>query len=302
VRYKQNMSALAALLAVALAGPVATPLSPTADHDAIYAEIAAGDPTLTRSPAPLERLLAATALAEERLRQATDPDVVSDALTLTAAGRKAAYLRTNEALHLCRLLAAAEHVLERKGVAPGLEAAATDFRQEARDSLGGKPCEETPNSPPPTEDRPAAAVGPTPPPAARPAAPQPIDPTDRRQVRAGLGTLIPGLVLFAPMAGLLAYRAEGERALASIRVDTKDSTPTQQQDADAAALGQRYRATTAGAVALGVTGAALVVTGATRQRERRRVRDRHGRRQTPRRRPAPGPTPAMRPTPRTARQ
>lgn len=65
------------------------------------------------------------------------------------------------------------------------------------------------------------------------------------------------------MAGLLAYRAEGERALASIRVDTKDSTPTQQQDADAAALGQRYRATTAGAVALGVTGAALVVTGAT---------------------------------------
>ncbi len=262
VRYKQDMSALAALLAVALAGPgpVAPPLSSTSDNDAIYAEIAAGDPTLTRSPAPLERLLAATALAEEKLRQAADPDDMSDALTLTAAGRKAAYMRTNEILHLCRLIAAAEHVLERKGVPPGLEAAATDFRQEARDSLGGKPCEPTPNSPPPTEHRPilATAIAPTEP----PVAPPPVDRVPRRHVRAGVGTLVPGLLLFAPMAGLLAYRADGRRELVAINADTKLRPATATEAARVTELDNRHIATTAGAVALGVTGAALVVTGA----------------------------------------
>ena len=52
------MLALASLLAVALVDPVTRPLSPTADNDAIYAEIAASNPALTDSPAPAEQRLA----------------------------------------------------------------------------------------------------------------------------------------------------------------------------------------------------------------------------------------------------
>jgi len=89
-------------------------------------------------------------------------------------------------------------------------------------------------------------------------APRAAGRTDRR-VRAGVGTLVPGLVLFAPMAGLLAYRAAGERELAALR--GKGRPATEGETAEAAALDQRHRAATAGAVVLGVTGAALVVTG-----------------------------------------
>src|SRR5690606_1671071 len=153
-----------------------------------------GDPTLTDSPAPLERLLAATQLAEARLQATTDPDDASDLLTLTAGGRKAAYLRTSEALHMCRLIAAAGHVLTLKGAPLALTAAATDFQQEARASLGAKSCEETPSkpdSPPPTEGTADGAVtmGPSEPPTTRPVAPRSADHTERRRIQAGLGTL-----------------------------------------------------------------------------------------------------------------
>jgi hypothetical protein len=76
------------LLALALAapGPAAPPLSPTADNDALYKEIVAGDPALTTPPAPLERLVAATELAEEKLRQADDDDDAEDLLTLACRG------------------------------------------------------------------------------------------------------------------------------------------------------------------------------------------------------------------------
>jgi hypothetical protein len=97
------------------------------------------------------------------------------------------------------------------------------------------------------------------------------DRRDHRRVRAGVGTLVPGLVLFAPMAGLLAYRAAGEREL--VALDAETMTRPRADDRQAATLNQRYTATTAGAVVLGVTGAALVVTGAvllaTGARERR---------------------------------
>lgn len=86
------------------------------------------------------------------------------------------------------------------------------------------------------------------------------DRSDRRRVRAGVGTLVSGLVLFAPMAGVLAYRAAGERELAALR--GKGRQATEEENADAVALDQRHRAATAGAVVLGVTGAALAVTGA----------------------------------------
>jgi len=146
-RLKSRMAALVSLLALVLAAPYAPPLSPTASNDAIHDEITAGDPAFTPTPAPLERLLAATKLAETRLRSAADPDAALDALVLTVSGRRAAYVRTGEGSHQCRIIAAADHVLAGDGVPPGLKVAATDFRQEARDQLGAKPCAAPPAPP-----------------------------------------------------------------------------------------------------------------------------------------------------------
>ncbi len=67
------MLALASLLAVALVDPVTRPLSPTADNDAIYAEIAASNPALTDSPAPAEQRLARRAMGS---RAPSQPDAV----------------------------------------------------------------------------------------------------------------------------------------------------------------------------------------------------------------------------------
>ncbi len=111
----------------------------------------------------------------------------------------------------------------------------------------------------------------------RPSAMRPPPPAedrrDRRRVRAGVGTLVPGLVMFAPMAGLLVYRAAGERELLAHDAETMTRPRTDTDDGQAAVLNQRYTAATAGVVALGVTGAALIVTGAvllaTGARERR---------------------------------
>ena len=119
------MPALVSLLALALTtpGPTAPPLSPTADNDALYKEIVAGDPALTTPPAPLEQLVAATELAEEKLRQADDDDDAEDFLTLAVQGRRAAFVRSGEALHLCRMIAAADVVLARDPVFPRSSAA-----------------------------------------------------------------------------------------------------------------------------------------------------------------------------------
>lgn len=267
------MTACAALLILALAGPALAvpPLSPAADNDAINDEITAGDPTFTTPPAPLERLLAAAELAEGRLRAAASDDAATDLLTLTVAARNAAYLRTGEAVHVCRSIAAAEHVLARKDLSPGLSTTATDFRKEALASLGARVCEEPPReqaakSAIEAEKGPARAVAPV-----RPVEPAAVDHIDRRHVRAGVGTLVPGLLLFAPMAGLLAYRGAGREEVAGINADTKLRPATEAETARAAALADRYTATTAGAVALGVTGAALVVTGAVLLATGRRV-------------------------------
>ncbi len=88
------------------------------------------------------------------------------------------------------------------------------------------------------------------------------DARERRRTRAGVGTLVPGLAMFAPMAGLLAYRAAGERELTTLDLETMARPRTDDDYKTASDLNQRYVATTAGAIALGVTGAALVVTGA----------------------------------------
>lgn len=84
---------------------------------------------------------------------------------------------------------------------------------------------------------------------------------DQRQVRAGLGTLIPGLLLLAPMAAVLAYRGRGERELWVLQAETADRPATDAEASRATALEQRYRVTTASAAVLGATGAALAVTG-----------------------------------------
>jgi len=216
----------------------------------------------------------ATEIAEGRLREADDDDDAEDLLTLAAQGRRAAYGRTGEALHLCRLIAAADVVLAREAVPPRLKSAAADFRQTARDTVGAKCEDASPRGetagPPPDRtveapdgravDHSPAVVGPSERPT-RPLIP-PASRLERRHLRAGVGTLVPGLLLFAPVAGLLVFRGKGERELAALRVDIGNGTPSRKQDRDAATLGQRFTSTTAGAVVLGVAGAALVVTGA----------------------------------------
>ena len=112
---------------------------------------------------------------------------------------------------------------------------------------------------PTVTEAPAAAAGPT---KLAADAPPPVVRSDRRRVRAGVGTLVPGLLLFAPTATLLAYRADGRRELVGINADTKMREATEAETARAFALNNRHIATTAGAAALGITGAALVVTGA----------------------------------------
>ena len=259
-----TMAALVSVLVLALAGPdVPAPLSPAADNDAIYAAIVAGDPTLTTSPAPLGSLVAATELAEERLRQADDADDAEDLLMLAAQGRRAAHERTGDARHLCRLVAAADHVLGREGLPLRLSAAASDFREEARQGLGSQRCEETPSpapiqeSPSPSAgDRGTVAVTPKPEPI------RPVDRHDRRRLQAGVGTLIPGLVMFAPMAALLAVRVNARGDLADLNAATAMRPATDAELRQADMLHDRFSMTTAAAAAFGVTGGALVVTGA----------------------------------------
>lgn len=263
------MPALVSLLALALTtpGPTAPPLSPTADNDALYKEIVAGDPALTTPPAPLERLVAATELAEEKLRQADDDDDAEDFLTLAVQGRRAAFVRSGEALHLCRMIAAADIVLARDPVRSGLRSAAKDFRQEAQGVVGEKACA---NNPPPgaeTDAQPpdgatvskGEVMRPSEPPTPGPVIPPAVN---RRRIRVGVATLVPGLVLFAPVAALLAYRADVRRELAEINAATAMRPATEAETTRAFALDDRHVATTAAAAVVGTAGGALVVAGA----------------------------------------
>jgi hypothetical protein len=273
VRYTSTMLALVSVLALALAGPDPTsaPLSPTADSMAIFAAIRAGDPTITKPPASLDSLVAATEIAEEKLRQADNGDDAEDLLTLVVQGRRAAYGRTSDAAHLCSLVAAADHVLALK-----TSIAASDFRQDAEHDLGPHRCgDEVPAlaSTPPAEVQPAQAQPvPLPVVTPEPESPpsRPADRYDRRRLRAGIGTLVPGLVLLAPMAALLAVRAGVRDDLADVAAATASRPATVAEDSRFARLEERYIATTAAAAVLGVTGGALVVTGAVLLAAKRR--------------------------------
>lgn len=268
VRYKSTMPALVSVLALVLAGPDAAsaPLSPTVDSKAIFAAIRAGDPTITKPPASLDSLVAATKMAEEKLRQADNGDDAEDLLTLVVQGRRAAYTRTSDAAHLCGLIAAADHVLALK-----TSIAASDFRQDAERDLGAHRCgDEAPAlaSTPPAQTQPVPAPAqtrPDPPPVVTPEPEPPpsrsADRHDRGRVRAGIGTLVPGLVLLAPMTALLAFRAGIRDDFADLAATTATRPATEAEDARFARLDDRYGATTAAAAVLGVTGGALVVTG-----------------------------------------
>jgi hypothetical protein len=87
------------------------------------------------------------------------------------------------------------------------------------------------------------------------------DQHDRRRTRIGVGTLVPGLALFAPMIGLLAYRADARRGLTELNADTAKRPATDDENARVEALDRRYGATTAAAAVLGAAAGALVVTG-----------------------------------------
>ena len=104
---------------------------------------------------------------------------------------------------------------------------------------------------------------------------RPEDPRDRRRLRAGVGTIVPGLMLVAPLAGVLAYRADGEDELRALRAGREGRSPTAHEEQQASNLQSRYQATTIGAAVLGVTSAALVVSGvallATSRRQQTRV-------------------------------
>ena len=85
--------------------------------------------------------------------------------------------------------------------------------------------------------------------------------TRSRRVRAGAGFLTAGVVLFVPVAAVLAYRAQGERDLWTIHAASVGGMAKDMQTEQAASLRQRYRVTTASAAALGAAGVALAVTG-----------------------------------------
>ncbi len=135
------------------------------------------------------------------------------------------------------------------------------MRLEALATTAAAPCAPSSAPAPPPPQPPLVAVDKPAPASPPPLASPPVDRGDRRRLRAGLGTLIPGLLLFAPVAGILAYRGDAREELAGINAATKMRPGTPAEDARVTALDNRYIATTAGAVALGGTGAALVVTG-----------------------------------------
>jgi len=85
--------------------------------------------------------------------------------------------------------------------------------------------------------------------------------TDRRRVRAGVATLVPGVLLFAPVTGLLVYRELGEAEVQALQSGARGRAWTESERARGERLDERHRATTAVAGVLGATGAALVVMG-----------------------------------------
>lgn len=245
----------AALMFLALGGP--SPLAPDADGEAILGEINAGDPAITKPPAPLERLVAAAELAEEKLRAADEPDAMFDMLTLSAAARKVAYGRTGEAVHLCRLVAAAERVLGRGKLPAGLLAAAEDFRDEARAELGERVCEEKREEVDPLLPIVRGAVG-----TVRPVVVMPVVERPRGTVIAGAVLLGTAAVTAAALIPVQVRRVQAFRELEGL-VDAIEAagskTPEQAQRLEE--LYAVHGRTAAAKIGLGVSAGVLAAVG-----------------------------------------
>lgn len=254
----------------ALAAPVVPPngaavrpvLSPDADNAALLAAISDGDPTLTSSPAPVEQVLAAAELAEQRLSATTDLDAAGELLTLVGTAREVAYERTGAADHLCALIAAAGDVLRRPELPGTLAMEAADFRSRARATLAtrhaGVACvapvqQETPSSAPPSERRTS--------PASHTSAVRTTPNRSRVVIAGGVLLGVAGLVGGA-LAGVQIYRKQSGDELDALLDEIRDAggkTASQAQRIDD--LRTVERRTDAATVALGVSVGVLAAAG-----------------------------------------
>ena len=135
---------------------------------------------------------------------------------------------------------------------------------DGREAEQGPRAETPPAEPPPSAASSTAFVGPGQPPGVATVEASPVptrSPADRRRVRAGVGTLVPGLLLFVPMGAVLAQRGQVERSLRQLQADTAGRALTDGELERAATLDRRFRGTTAAAAVLGAIGAALALTG-----------------------------------------
>ena len=89
----------------------------------------------------------------------------------------------------------------------------------------------------------------------------PRDPVARRRFRAGVGTLVPGVVFLGPVAGLLMYRGAVRADWDALQTASKGRFPTHNEENAATALNRQFRGTTAAVAVLGAASAALVITG-----------------------------------------
>ena len=267
----------AALLSLLLAGPAfaAPRLTPDSSNDAIFEAINAADPALTRTPAPVEDLIAAAELAETRLETATTPRAIGDLLTLAATARKVAYSRTGSTLHLCALQAATRRVLAREGLPDNLRAEATGLSDDASAGLAAHDGATCPRPAPNTSDALFLEPSPAPEPQAepllpmsgrRPAARHPHTiPADEHPGRslalAGGVTLALGLGMLG-VAGYTGGRMLEARRDAQALAATVDGYADADQLARDAALRQEYRTMAPPTLVLALAGGASFIVGA----------------------------------------
>lgn len=265
----------AALLSLLLAEPAfaAPRLTPDSSNDAIFEAINAADPALTKTPAPVEDLLAAAELAEARLETATTPRAIGDLLTLAATARKVAYARTGSALHLCALQAATRRVLAREGLPDNLRAEATGLDDDASAGLAAHDGATCPRPAPNTSDELLLEPPPAPEPQAdpllpmsgrRPAARHPV-PADEHPGRslalAGGVTLALGLGMLG-VAGYTGGRMIEAHRDAQALAATVDGYADADQLARDAALRQEYRTMAPPTLVLALAGGASFIVGA----------------------------------------
>jgi len=279
---------LRAALSLVLAGPgltappAAPPASPppsqVADNNALWDDLDAADPSLTTTPAPVERAIAVADLAEARLAEAALEDV-GELLLLAGGARRIAYQRTQRpesAVHLCAMLQDAEQVLGRKNLPAAVAESAVKFQDEALAGLqshSDAPCV----APPPSEPDEVRPEGPQRPPAMDDS-PRPRRPVAR--VAAGSTVAVVGAGLLGGMLASIVGRWRANAAIAENHAAwaAEDRKPNPEESEAAAAANRRYERLGTAAVVLGIAGGVSLITGLavalvpTRAASRARVR------------------------------